>query len=89
MLRSGFIRLDRVSNSRAVRNGTTLALVILGPVLVVATFVFFGAFDRPGDPQLLRYIVLADLVYTLVIAALVSRQVVQIIAARRRRSANA
>ena len=87
MLRSGFIRLDRVSNSRAVRNGTTLALVILGPVLVVATFVFFGAFDRPGDPQLLRYIVLADLVYTLVIAALVSRQVVQIIAARRRRSA--
>jgi two-component system nitrogen regulation sensor histidine kinase NtrY len=70
-----------------VRNATTLALVILGPVLVVATFVFFGAFDRPGDPQLLRYIVLADLVYTLVIAALVSRQVVQIIAARRRRSA--
>ena len=87
MLRSGFITLDRVSNSRTVRNATTLALVILGPVLVVATFVFFGAFDRPGDPQLLRYIVLADLVYTLVIAALVSRQVVQIISARRRRSA--
>ena len=81
------MRLDRVSNSRAVRNATTLALVILGPVLVVATFVFFGAFDRPGDPQLLRYIVLADLVYTLVIAALVSRQVVRIIAARKRRSA--
>ena len=87
MLRSGFITLDRVSNSRTVRNATTLALVILGPVLVVATFVFFGAFDRPGDPQMLRYIVLADLVYTLVIAALVSRQVVQIISARRRRSA--
>ena len=86
MLRSGFIRLDRVSSSRAVRNITTLALVILGPVLIVLTFVFFGAFDRPGDPQLLRYIVLADLVYTLVIAALVSRQVVRIIAARRRRS---
>ncbi|MBL4873018.1 MAG: PAS domain-containing sensor histidine kinase [Rhodobacteraceae bacterium] len=87
MLRSGFMRLDRVSSSRAARNVTTLALVIIGPVLVVATFVFFGAFDRPGDPQLLRYIVLADLVYTLVIAALVSRQVVQIISARRRRSA--
>ncbi len=87
ILRSGFVRLDRVSNSRAVRNATTLALVILGPVLVVASFVFFGAFDRPGDPQLLRYIVLADLVYTLVIGALVSRQVVRIIAARRRRSA--
>ena len=87
MLRSGFIWLDRVSNSRAVRNATTLALVILGPVLVVATFVFFGAFDRAGGAQLLRYIVLADLVYTLVIAALVSRQVVRIIAARKRRSA--
>ena len=81
------MRLDKVSNNRVVRNATTLVLVILGPVLVVATFVFFGAFDRPGDPQMLRYIVLADLVYTLVIAALVSRQVVQIIAARRRRSA--
>ncbi|OUS08520.1 PAS domain-containing sensor histidine kinase [Rhodobacterales bacterium 52_120_T64] len=87
MLRTGFRKLDRVSNSRAVRNGTTLALVIIGPILVVATFVFFGAFDRPGDPQLLRYIILADLVYTLIIAALVFRQVVQIIVARRRRSA--
>lgn len=87
MLRSGFTRLERVNRSRVVRNTTTLALVILGPFLVVATFVFFGAFDRPGDPQLLRYIILADLVYVLVIAALVSRQVVRIIAARRRRSA--
>lgn len=87
LLRSSFIRLERVNNSRAVRSTTTLALIILGPVLVVATFVFFGAFDRPGDPQLLRYVALADMVYVLVVAALVSRQVVRIIAARRRRSA--
>ena len=74
-------------NRRIVRSVVTLGLVVLGPVLVVATFLFFGAFDRPGDPSLLRYVVLADLVYVLIVAALVSRQVVRIIAARRRRSA--
>lgn len=62
-------------------------LVVLGPILVLLTLRFFGAFDRPGSQQVLRYVVLADLVYVLVIAALVSRQVVRIIAARRRRSA--
>lgn len=70
-----------------LRNVVTLSLVILGPTLVVATFLFFGAFDRPGNPQLLRLVVLADLIYVLIVAALVSRQVVRIIAARRRRSA--
>ncbi len=70
-----------------MRSAVTLSLVILGPVLVIATFLFFGAFDRPGDPQLLRMVVLADLIYVLIVAALVSRQVVRIIAARRRRSA--
>lgn len=81
------MRLERVNYSRAVRNFINLSLIVLGPVLIVATFVFFGAFDRPGDPDLLRYVALADMVYVLVVAALVSRQVVRIIAARRRRSA--
>lgn len=36
---------------------------------------------------MLRYVALADMIYVLVVAALVSRQVVRIIAARRRRSA--
>ncbi|MHA1128373.1 MAG: HAMP domain-containing protein, partial [Alphaproteobacteria bacterium] len=62
-------------------------LVVLGPLLVLLTLQFFGTFDRPGNSQVLRYVVLADLVYVLVIAALVSRQVVRIIAARKRRSA--
>ena len=87
MLRTGFLKIDTMRNSRIIRSIVTLGLVILGPVLVLATFLFFGAFDRPGDPNLLRYIVLADLVYVLIVAALVSRQVVRIIAARRRRSA--
>lgn len=81
------MRLERVNYSRAVRNFINLSLIVLGPVLIVATFVFFGAFDRPGDPDLLRYVALADMVYVLVVAALVSKQVVRIIAARRRRSA--
>ena len=86
-LKSGFSRLEHLRNTRSVRNAVTLFLVILGPALVVATLLFFGAFDNPNQAEMLRLIILIDLVYVLVIVALVARQVVRIIAARRRRSA--
>ncbi len=87
VLRTGFSRLEALRNKKAVRSAVTLTLALLGPVLVGLTLLFFGAFDRTGNSQYLRYIVLVDLVYVLVIVALVARQVVKIIAARRRRSA--
>jgi len=87
LINSTVLGLERLRRNALLRSVITLSLIALGPVLVVLTFLFFGAFDLPGNTQMLRLIVLLDLVYVLLIAALVSRQVVRIIAARQRRSA--
>ena len=65
----------------------TLGLVVLGPVLALATFLALGVFDRGPSNLGLRFILLADLVYVLVVAALVLGQLARIIAARRAKSA--
>lgn len=79
--------MDRARQTRRFRNGVTFAVILLGPLLILATLVFFGAFGNDNNPEMLRLTILCDLIYVLLIAALVSRQVVRIIAARRRRSA--
>ena len=61
--------------------------MILGPVLVLATFLVFGPFDQGARSPALRIVLLADLVYVLLVAALVMQRVAKMIAARRSRSA--
>jgi two-component system nitrogen regulation sensor histidine kinase NtrY len=80
-------RFSRWRRSRRVQNASTLGLVILGPVLVAATYVVLGPLDQGGSAPLLRLVLLADLVYVLVVAALVMGRVAQMIAARRDKSA--
>ncbi len=65
----------------------TLGLVFLGPVLAVATFLAMGPFSQGATSPFLRLILLSDLVYVLVIAALVLRRVTRLIADRRSQSA--
>ncbi|NBX42678.1 MAG: HAMP domain-containing protein, partial [Rhodobacteraceae bacterium] len=69
-----------------MRNAGTLGLVTLGPVLALLTFLVLGPLGDLASSPALRLILLADLVYILVIASLVARQVVRMIAARRSRS---
>jgi len=87
VLTAGFSKLDRLSRNRSVRNVITIIMILLGPMLVAMTFIVYGTFDRPDTKQYLQLIGLADLIYVLAVMALVSRQIVKIIAARRRRSA--
>ena len=70
-----------------MQTALTLGLVFLGPVLAVATFLALGTFDQGGGSPVLRLILLADLVYVLVIAALVLARVIRLVADRRSRSA--
>jgi two-component system nitrogen regulation sensor histidine kinase NtrY len=65
----------------------TLMLVSLGPVLAVATFMALGPFDQGATSLFLRLILLADLVYVLVVAALVLARVSRMISDRRSQSA--
>ncbi len=85
--RLSWSRVSRLRRQRRVQNAATLGLVILGPVLALVTFLVLGPFDQGAASLGLRLVLLADLVYVLVVAALVLQRVAQMIAARRAQSA--
>ncbi|MHA6324197.1 sensor histidine kinase NtrY-like [Roseivivax sp. CAU 1753] len=73
---------------RRVQNAATLGLVLLGPVLAVCTYLVLGPLQAGGRSDLsLRLVLLADLVYVLLVAALVLSRVAGLVAARRAKSA--
>ncbi len=80
-------RLSRLRRQRRVQTAMTLGLVFLGPVLVVATFLALGPLNQGAQSPALRLILLADMIYVLVVAALVLARVARMIADRRSRSA--
>lgn len=81
-------RLSRMRRQRRVQNAVTLGLVILGPILAVATFLALGPLGQGSSSALvLRLILLSDFVYVLLIAALVLQRVAKMVAARRAKSA--
>ena len=75
------------SGRRNVQSVLTITLVVLGPLLVVVTFVALDLRGPGGEYGWLRAVLLGDLVYILAIAALVVRRLTGMIAARRARSA--
>ncbi|MBN2907254.1 MAG: PAS domain-containing sensor histidine kinase [Rhodobacteraceae bacterium] len=85
--RSAVERLLQWRPTRRVQNVATLGLVVLGPVLAIATFLLLGPLDQGASSHGLRTVLLADLVYALMVATLVFQRVARMIAARRRHSA--
>ncbi|MCA8869951.1 MAG: PAS domain-containing sensor histidine kinase [Rhodobacteraceae bacterium] len=86
-LPSKWERLNRLRKRRRVRNLGTLSLVVLGPALALLTFMALELFENGTSSGHLRIILLADLVYVLLVAALVMNRVARMIAARRAKSA--
>jgi len=82
-----FLAFVRWRKTRNARNAGTLGLVLLGPILALATFLVIGPLDQGGTSSALRLILLADMVYILAIAALVLTQIFRLFAARRSKSA--
>lgn len=82
-----FNKLSRLRQKRRMQNAATLGLVILGPVLTIATFIVLGPLDKGAADPSLRLILLADVVYIIVVAALVLQRVARMISARRAHSA--
>ncbi|WP_372892414.1 sensor histidine kinase NtrY-like [Rhodosalinus sp.] len=80
-------RVSRLRRQRRVQNAATLGLVLLGPVLALATFLVLGPLDEGAGAWSLRLVLLADLVYILAVAALVLQRVARMVAARRAHSA--
>lgn len=79
--------VSRLRRLQRVRNVATFGLVVLGPVLALVTYLVMGPLDQGASSNILRIVLLADLVYVIMIAALVLQRVAQMVAARRRRSA--
>ncbi len=80
-------RLNQLRKQRRVQTISTFGLVLLGPVLAVLTYLGLGPSELDPSSGGIRFILLADLVYVLVIAALVAQRIARMIAARRARSA--
>ncbi|MEM6634880.1 MAG: PAS domain-containing sensor histidine kinase [Pseudomonadota bacterium] len=80
-------RLRRLARQRRVQNVATLIVVALGPLLALTTIWIMGPLDQAGGNRGLRTILLIDLIYLLFVAALLLQRVVQMIAARRAKSA--
>jgi two-component system nitrogen regulation sensor histidine kinase NtrY len=72
---------------RRLRNAATLGLVLLAPVLALATYLILGPLGQAGNTFGLRIILLVDFVYVLLVAGLVLAQVGRLVVARRAKSA--
>ena len=79
--------LNRLRKQRRFQTASTFALVTLGPVAALATFLAFGPMSQGASSPILRVVLLLDLVYVLVVAALVLRRVARMISDRRSQSA--
>ena len=77
----------RLRRQRRFQNLITLGLVVLGPCLAIATFFVLGPLGQGGDSNALRLILLADFIYFLLLAGLIVMRLMQMLAARRARSA--
>jgi two-component system nitrogen regulation sensor histidine kinase NtrY len=82
-----FNRFNRWRKRRRVQNVLTFVLVALGPLLLITTVLILNRLGNKITPGLLRSIFLADFVYVLLIVALVAQRIMQMVAARRAKSA--
>ncbi|MBC7142301.1 MAG: HAMP domain-containing protein, partial [Rhodobacteraceae bacterium] len=80
-------RFTRLRRQRRFQNAVTLGLVVLGPILALATFVALGPFGQGANSTALRLVLLADLVYFLILGGMVMARMARMIAARRAKSA--
>ena len=84
-------RLAEVARQRRTQNLLTAGLVLLGPALVLATWLALGPLSQGGGvgTPALRLVLLADMVYVLTVAGLVAARIARMVAARRAQSAGA
>ncbi|MBP7241794.1 PAS domain-containing sensor histidine kinase [Amaricoccus sp.] len=76
-------RIARLRKNRAVRVAAVWGLFALGPLLALLTFVAFSDLATREAGRTLRFVLLADFVYALILAAFMARRLVEMLAARR------
>lgn len=79
--------MSRLRRLQKLQTAATFGLVVLGPVLALVTYLVMGPLDQGSSSNTLRLILLADLIYVIIVAALVLQKVMRMVSARRNRSA--
>ena len=62
--------LSNYSNLKPFQSTVNISLILLGPVLAIATYLFLGPFNVVGQSIWLRFFLLLDLIYVLLICLL-------------------
>lgn len=81
------MKIARLRRQKRIGTAVMIGLVMMGPLLALATYVVLGPMDQGAISPLLRLVLMADLVYVLLIVALVLQRVLGIITQRRQKSA--
>ena len=79
--------LSNYLNLRLLKSLVNISLIILGPILAVATYLFLGPFNVAGQSAWLRFFLLLDLIYVLLIVGIVLVRILYVLAQRRSRLA--
>ena len=79
--------LSNYSNLKPFQSVINLSLILLGPLLAVATYLFLGPFNVAGQSVWLRFFLLLDLIYVLLIVGIVLVIILYVLSQRRSRLA--
>ena len=81
---------DRISSdlkSKSIQSKINVCLIVLGPVLAVATYLFLGPLNGVGQSAWLRFFLMMDLIYVLLIVGIVVVKILSVLQQRRSRRA--
>ena len=85
--RSLSIWLSNYSNLKPLQSVINICLILLGPILAIATYLFLGPFNVAGQSVWLRFFLLLDLIYVLLIVGIVLVRILYVLSQRRSRLA--
>ena len=74
-------------NLKPYQSFINITLIILGPLLAIATYLFLGPFNVAGQSAWLRFFLLLDLIYVLLIVGIVLVRILYVLSQRRSRLA--
>ncbi len=79
--------LSNYLNLKPLQSVVNIFLILLGPILAIATYLFLGPFNVAGQSVWLRFFLLLDLVYVLLIVGIVLVKILYVLSQRRSRLA--
>ena len=74
-------------NLKPFQSAINVTLILFGPLLAIATYLFLGPFNIAGQSVWLRFFLLLDLIYVLLIVGIVLVRILYVLSQRRSRLA--